>query len=138
MRYIGNSVAQAKRNAPSSQSSTVSEMGATSGVWDSEVKTQTMAMMVVMTVGQNLGQIRPMSASAESNLISSSHQLLRRGRSVPLQSPPSFIDYTPMASSNLSVLTKSHNIVAAKKKAKREQIKEVVFDDVARRYVSAK
>ena len=115
-------------------------MGATSGVWDSEVKKQTKAMMMVMTVCRDLGQSRPMSASAQSNLISSSHQpqLLRRRRSVPLHSPPSFIDYTPMASSNLSVLTKSHNIVAAKKKAKREQIKEVVFDDAARRYVSAK
>ncbi|KAI0766868.1 nucleolar protein 12-domain-containing protein [Trametes elegans] len=38
-----------------------------------------------------------------------------------------------MAPSNLASLTKSHTIVAAKKKAKREQIKEVVFDDAARR-----
>ncbi|KAI0351051.1 hypothetical protein OH77DRAFT_1439482 [Trametes cingulata] len=38
-----------------------------------------------------------------------------------------------MPPSNLAVLTKSHNIVAAKKKAKREQIKEIVFDDDARR-----
>ncbi|KAH9894756.1 nucleolar protein 12-domain-containing protein [Cubamyces lactineus] len=38
-----------------------------------------------------------------------------------------------MAPSNLAALTKSHNIVAAKKKAKREQIKEVVFNDQARR-----
>ncbi|KAI0818480.1 nucleolar protein 12-domain-containing protein [Trametes gibbosa] len=38
-----------------------------------------------------------------------------------------------MAPSNLSSLTKSHTIVAAKKKAKREQIKEVLFDDSARR-----
>ncbi|KAH9944678.1 nucleolar protein 12-domain-containing protein [Amylocystis lapponica] len=38
-----------------------------------------------------------------------------------------------MASSNLAVLTKGHNIIAAKKRAKREQIKEVVFDDSARR-----
>ncbi|KAI1791294.1 nucleolar protein 12-domain-containing protein [Ganoderma leucocontextum] len=37
-----------------------------------------------------------------------------------------------MAPSNLANLTKSHNIVAAKKKAKREQIKEIVFDDDAR------
>lgn len=40
-----------------------------------------------------------------------------------------------MASSNLSVLTKSHKIVAAKRRAKKEQIKEIVFDDTARRYV---
>ncbi|RPD78533.1 hypothetical protein L226DRAFT_531875 [Lentinus tigrinus ALCF2SS1-7] len=38
-----------------------------------------------------------------------------------------------MASTNLTVLTKSHNIIAAKKKAKREQVKEVLFDDAARR-----
>ncbi|TFK85556.1 hypothetical protein K466DRAFT_576821 [Polyporus arcularius HHB13444] len=38
-----------------------------------------------------------------------------------------------MASSNLTALTKSHTIIAAKKKAKREQIKEVLFDDTARR-----
>ncbi|CAL1707443.1 unnamed protein product [Somion occarium] len=36
-------------------------------------------------------------------------------------------------SSNLSVLTKSHKIIASKKRARREQIKEVVFDDDARR-----
>ena len=42
-----------------------------------------------------------------------------------------------MATSNITVLTKSHHIVAAKKKAKREQIKEIVFDDDARRCVSA-
>ena len=40
-----------------------------------------------------------------------------------------------MASSNITVLTKSHSIVAAKKKAKKEQIKEIVFDDAARRQV---
>ena len=40
-----------------------------------------------------------------------------------------------MAPSNLAVLTKSHNIIAAKKRAKKEQIKEVVFDEDARRYV---
>ena len=39
-----------------------------------------------------------------------------------------------MASSNLAVLTKSHNIIAAKKKAKKEQLKEIVFDDAARRW----
>ncbi|KAF9811793.1 hypothetical protein IEO21_06405 [Rhodonia placenta] len=38
-----------------------------------------------------------------------------------------------MASSNLAILTKSHKIIAAKKRARREQIKEVVFDDGARR-----
>ncbi|KAI9059111.1 hypothetical protein FKP32DRAFT_1580175 [Trametes sanguinea] len=38
-----------------------------------------------------------------------------------------------MGQNNLATLTKSHNIVAAKKKAKREQIKEIVFDDDARR-----
>ncbi|KAJ2996071.1 hypothetical protein NUW54_g7283 [Trametes sanguinea] len=38
-----------------------------------------------------------------------------------------------MGPNNLATLTKSHNIVAAKKKAKREQIKEIVFDDDARR-----
>lgn len=37
--------------------------------------------------------------------------------------------------SNLSVLTQSHKAIAAKKRAKKEQIKEVVFDDDARRYV---
>lgn len=40
-----------------------------------------------------------------------------------------------MGSSNLAVLTKSHKIVAAKRRAKKEQIKEIVFDDAARRYV---
>ena len=39
-----------------------------------------------------------------------------------------------MSHSNLAVLTKSHNIVAAKKRARKDQIKEVVFDEVARRY----
>ncbi|KAG6849993.1 hypothetical protein H0H93_002783 [Arthromyces matolae] len=34
---------------------------------------------------------------------------------------------------NLAVLTQSHKAIAAKKKAKREQIKEVVFDEDARR-----
>lgn len=37
--------------------------------------------------------------------------------------------------SNLSVLTQSHKAIAAKKRAKKDQIKEVVFDDDARRYV---
>lgn len=40
-----------------------------------------------------------------------------------------------MASSNLAVLTSSHKIIAAKRRAKKEQIKEIVFDDTARRYV---
>ncbi|KAK0461191.1 nucleolar protein 12-domain-containing protein [Desarmillaria tabescens] len=35
--------------------------------------------------------------------------------------------------SNLAVLTQSHTVVAAKKRAKREQIKEIIFDDNARR-----
>ncbi|OCH89014.1 hypothetical protein OBBRIDRAFT_44109 [Obba rivulosa] len=34
---------------------------------------------------------------------------------------------------NLAALTKSHKIIASKKRAKREQIKEIVFDDTARR-----
>ncbi|KAG5353757.1 hypothetical protein C0989_002540 [Termitomyces sp. Mn162] len=33
---------------------------------------------------------------------------------------------------NLTILTQSHKVIAAKKKAKREQIKEIVFDDDAR------
>lgn len=39
-----------------------------------------------------------------------------------------------MAPSNLAVLTKSHKIIASKKRAKKEQIKEVLFDDDARLY----
>ncbi|KAI0081297.1 hypothetical protein K474DRAFT_1704027 [Panus rudis PR-1116 ss-1] len=35
--------------------------------------------------------------------------------------------------SNLNVLTSSHGIIAAKKRAKREQIKEIVFDEGARK-----
>ncbi|GJE95862.1 nucleolar protein 12-domain-containing protein [Phanerochaete sordida] len=38
-----------------------------------------------------------------------------------------------MAPSNLAVLTKSHRIIAQKKRAKKEQVKEVVFDEDARR-----
>lgn len=38
-----------------------------------------------------------------------------------------------MAPTNLSVLTRSHKVASLKKRAKREQIKEVVFDDDARR-----
>ncbi|KAK7687135.1 hypothetical protein QCA50_009638 [Cerrena zonata] len=36
-------------------------------------------------------------------------------------------------SSNLAVLTHSHKIIASKKRARREQVKEVLFDDDARR-----
>jgi hypothetical protein len=39
------------------------------------------------------------------------------------------------ARSNLSVLTQSHKVIASKKRAKQEQIKEIVFDDDARRCV---
>lgn len=38
-----------------------------------------------------------------------------------------------MPRNNLDTLTQSHNAIAAKKKAKREQIKEILFDDEARR-----
>ncbi|KZT68239.1 hypothetical protein DAEQUDRAFT_745750 [Daedalea quercina L-15889] len=38
-----------------------------------------------------------------------------------------------MGSSNLAVLTKSHKVIAAKRRAKKEQIKEIIFDDTARR-----
>ncbi|KAI0312974.1 nucleolar protein 12-domain-containing protein, partial [Amylostereum chailletii] len=36
-------------------------------------------------------------------------------------------------SSNTKILTRSHNIVASKKRQKREQVKEILFDDDARR-----
>lgn len=36
---------------------------------------------------------------------------------------------------NIALLTQSHKAIAAKKKARREQIKEITFDDEARRYV---
>jgi hypothetical protein len=36
--------------------------------------------------------------------------------------------------SNLNILTRSHGAIAAKKRAKKDQIKEIVFDDDARRY----
>ena len=36
---------------------------------------------------------------------------------------------------NVALLTRSHKAIAAKKKARREQIKEITFDDEARRYV---
>ena len=35
----------------------------------------------------------------------------------------------------MATLTNSHRIVAAKRRAKKEQIKEIIFDDAARRYV---
>ncbi|KAF8161192.1 nucleolar protein 12-domain-containing protein [Crassisporium funariophilum] len=38
-----------------------------------------------------------------------------------------------MSPNNFTVLTQSHKAIAAKKKAKREQIKEITFDDEARR-----
>ena len=41
-----------------------------------------------------------------------------------------------MTPSNLAVLTRSHKIIASKKRAKKEQVKEVVFDEDARRCVS--
>jgi hypothetical protein len=41
----------------------------------------------------------------------------------------------PMAKDNISRLTQSHNAIAAKKRAKHAQIKEIVFDDEARTYV---
>jgi ribosomal RNA-processing protein 17 len=34
---------------------------------------------------------------------------------------------------NIAFLTKSHKAIAAKKRAKRDQIKEIKFDDEARR-----
>ena len=36
---------------------------------------------------------------------------------------------------NLALLTQSHQAIAAKKSAKRDQIKEVIFDDNARRSI---
>ena len=39
-----------------------------------------------------------------------------------------------MATTNLAVLTRSHRAIHAKQRAKRDQVKEVVFDDTARRY----
>jgi hypothetical protein len=41
-----------------------------------------------------------------------------------------------MASSNLAVLTQSHKAIAAKRRAKKEQIKEIIFDEDARRHLS--
>jgi ribosomal RNA-processing protein 17 len=45
----------------------------------------------------------------------------------------SSVPLTSMPRNNLAALTQSHNAIAAKKKAKREQIKEILFDDDARR-----
>ena len=38
-----------------------------------------------------------------------------------------------LMSNNIAFLTQSHKVIAAKKKAKRDQIKEIIFDDEARR-----
>ncbi|TEB38414.1 hypothetical protein FA13DRAFT_1726094 [Coprinellus micaceus] len=38
-----------------------------------------------------------------------------------------------MSTNNLALLTQSHNAIAAKKNARRGQVKEIVFDDDARR-----
>lgn len=38
-----------------------------------------------------------------------------------------------MSTNNLAVLTRSHHAIHAKKRQKRDQVKEIVFDDVARR-----
>lgn len=44
--------------------------------------------------------------------------------------------FDPMAQdNNITTLTRSHSAIAAKKRAKHAQIKQVVFDDEARRYV---
>jgi ribosomal RNA-processing protein 17 len=40
-----------------------------------------------------------------------------------------------MSSSNITVLTQSHAAAAKKRKAKRDEVKEIVFDDEARRCV---
>ena len=42
-----------------------------------------------------------------------------------------------MANDNIALLTRSHNAIAAKRRAKHAQIKEIVFDDEARRCVLA-
>lgn len=39
-----------------------------------------------------------------------------------------------MNNNNLAILTRAHTAIAAKRRARREQLKEVVFDDDARRY----
>ncbi len=51
-----------------------------------------------------------------------------------LRQPILFKSLPAMSQSNIAVLTKSHNIIAAKKRARKEQVKEVVFDETARRY----
>lgn len=38
-----------------------------------------------------------------------------------------------LMSNNITLLTQSHRVIAAKKKAKHNQIKEIIFDDEARR-----
>ena len=40
-----------------------------------------------------------------------------------------------MNSSNITVLTQSHAVATKKRKAKRDEIQEVIFDDEARRCV---
>ena len=52
----------------------------------------------------------------------------RRDRTPRVCSPPA-------AMSNLDNLTRAHQAVAAKRRAKKNQVKEIVFDDTARRYV---
>ena len=42
-----------------------------------------------------------------------------------------------MFPSNVHILTRSHNAIARKKHARRNEVKEVIFDDDARRYVSS-
>lgn len=41
-----------------------------------------------------------------------------------------------MSTTNLDLLTKSHRAISAKRRAKQNQVKEVVFDDNARRFNS--
>jgi len=45
----------------------------------------------------------------------------------------SIITYVSTMPSNLAILTTAHTAVAAKKRARRDQLKEVVFDEDARR-----
>lgn len=47
-----------------------------------------------------------------------------------------FVSLVPvMSSSNITVLTRSHAVTAKKRKAKRDEMREIVFDDEARRCV---
>jgi len=47
-----------------------------------------------------------------------------------------FVPFTlTMDSSNITVLTQSHAVAAKKRKAKKDEIQEVIFDDEARRCV---